>query len=668
MELKNFFVQDDAGNILSAATCYLYERGTESLVEVLQGANGLALSNPFVSDQQGLVQFAAPNGLYDLRVAKGSRDFRLRMQCNDVMETAAAAENAARALENKLKESAVPSEGAAMVGYMLRTVKSKLDDFVSIVDFYRSGDGGQWHQAYARALEVSKYIHFPFRSDIVYTIGLPLDIPSNSYIMCDKGVILCSPPAVDPTGSHVQTVIKAVGKKHIGLVGVLLDGGVREVMTEKSYARPARFIDCEDISCVDFGVVNNPDWALSFEHCDGVRLTQYKQRSYVYSDPELTLKRAGGRDGLHFMDCKNAYAYDLDIESGDDCVGITSKVFGSFNINVKGVRGASVIAGLVIYNEEHTGDGTEYAEVPLDTLTIDDVQAKYEAIVRNVVRVVKYNKNSTIRKVSVTRVRGKSTNHGISLAGIDELHVDDTNVTSMLQHGVYINGCKSVTGAVRGKSISAGFDGVQINGGSDMDLTVSSADSANYGMHLIALQDSVVVPMVRNCGGVSFESASGGNGRMVNCKNVEIPNGVLKGDPSISYFGLIETGNTNCRVGRGVRASGFIGRSGSQSSLSIYQEPAVAIRFKEEASGALTVSSAHGCSVARESLGVYVITFDVPMRNTTFNFQLFAQAVGSVRNVKLSSNPTVSEITVAVVNSAGEPSRSDIVSLLAYDS
>ncbi|MGP5566394.1 hypothetical protein ACTXN8_03240 [Pseudomonas helleri] len=104
MELKNFFVQDDAGNILSAATCYLYERGTESLVEVLQGANGLALANPFVSDQQGLVQFAAPNGLYDLRVVKGARDYRLRMQCNDVTETTEVAERAARALEEKLKD------------------------------------------------------------------------------------------------------------------------------------------------------------------------------------------------------------------------------------------------------------------------------------------------------------------------------------------------------------------------------------------------------------------------------------------------------------------------------------------------------------------------------------------------------------------------------------
>lgn len=146
MELKNFFAQDDAGNILSSATCYLYERGTESLVEVLQGANGLPLSNPFVSDQKGLVQFAAPNGLYDLRVVKGNRDSRLRMQCNDVMETAAAAENAARVIQQKLLDTSSASSGAGMVLTKAplalaieRRVSEKLGERISLLDLVPPG-------------------------------------------------------------------------------------------------------------------------------------------------------------------------------------------------------------------------------------------------------------------------------------------------------------------------------------------------------------------------------------------------------------------------------------------------------------------------------------------------------------------------------------------------
>lgn len=99
MELKNFFALDDDGNVLPNATCYLYERGTENLVPLLRAANGTILANPFSSAADGLVQFAAPNGYYDLRVVSGARDSRLVMQCNDVNDTLKLAEKAASRAE-----------------------------------------------------------------------------------------------------------------------------------------------------------------------------------------------------------------------------------------------------------------------------------------------------------------------------------------------------------------------------------------------------------------------------------------------------------------------------------------------------------------------------------------------------------------------------------------
>lgn len=123
MELKNFFVLDDQGNTLPGATCYLYERGNETLVTGLQGSNGLPLNNPFASDDQGLVQFAAPDGLYDLRVVMGKRDNRIRLQFNDVAETAAAAERAARELEEKLKDPIDPDNGVGMLSIDSRTLR-----------------------------------------------------------------------------------------------------------------------------------------------------------------------------------------------------------------------------------------------------------------------------------------------------------------------------------------------------------------------------------------------------------------------------------------------------------------------------------------------------------------------------------------------------------------
>jgi lysophospholipase L1-like esterase len=99
VELKNFFAQDDAGNILSEATCYVYQRGTESLAGGLTKANGNLLDNPFSADDKGFAEFAAPNGLYDVRLVKGLRDYRIRLQFNDVAETVEAAESAAARAE-----------------------------------------------------------------------------------------------------------------------------------------------------------------------------------------------------------------------------------------------------------------------------------------------------------------------------------------------------------------------------------------------------------------------------------------------------------------------------------------------------------------------------------------------------------------------------------------
>lgn len=110
MELKNYFAQDTEGNVLAEATCYLYLRGTENLAAGLLRANGLPLANPFVADAFGLIQFAAPSGLYDLRVVKGSRDYRLGVQCLDVKETlvqAQAAAGQAEAARDKAQLSAV---------------------------------------------------------------------------------------------------------------------------------------------------------------------------------------------------------------------------------------------------------------------------------------------------------------------------------------------------------------------------------------------------------------------------------------------------------------------------------------------------------------------------------------------------------------------------------
>lgn len=147
LELKNFFVQDDQGNKLPGATCYLYQRGTENQAIGLQKANGVALQNPFISDDNGLVQFAAPNGLYDLRTTTSNRDFRIQLQFNDVAEDLQAANTAADRAENardvaQLSASIYPTVdlGLAATGFggYFKVLSPQSSEYLIL---YRNDDG-----------------------------------------------------------------------------------------------------------------------------------------------------------------------------------------------------------------------------------------------------------------------------------------------------------------------------------------------------------------------------------------------------------------------------------------------------------------------------------------------------------------------------------------------
>lgn len=71
MQLQNFYAQDANGNIVPGAACTLYLPGSTTLASGLVDVNGDPLPNPFSANGDGLAQFAAPNGEYDLKIEAG---------------------------------------------------------------------------------------------------------------------------------------------------------------------------------------------------------------------------------------------------------------------------------------------------------------------------------------------------------------------------------------------------------------------------------------------------------------------------------------------------------------------------------------------------------------------------------------------------------------------
>ncbi|CAI8792215.1 sialate O-acetylesterase [Pseudomonas sp. IT-P218] len=141
MELKSFFVQDDQGNKLPGAVCYMYQRGTESIVEGLRKPNGEPLPNPFNSDNDAKVQLGAPNGLYDIRVSTPTRDYRIPLQFNDVSDVLEQANTAATRAETARDSAHLTSgvkttieEGllSAPEGGLFSVLAASTDDYVSV--------------------------------------------------------------------------------------------------------------------------------------------------------------------------------------------------------------------------------------------------------------------------------------------------------------------------------------------------------------------------------------------------------------------------------------------------------------------------------------------------------------------------------------------------------
>lgn len=92
MELKTYFAQDIEGNVLPNADVTVYfPAGQTVTLATLFDANNNLLTNPFQAGEDGLIQFAAANGRYDVKVASGVRVFTIsNVQLQDFDDAVAA--------------------------------------------------------------------------------------------------------------------------------------------------------------------------------------------------------------------------------------------------------------------------------------------------------------------------------------------------------------------------------------------------------------------------------------------------------------------------------------------------------------------------------------------------------------------------------------------------
>lgn len=185
MELKTYFAQDRAGNVVPSATVAIYLTGTNTLATGLLDVNNAGISNPFTADANGKIQFKAADGIYDMVISYGSQTGpRVTIQCIDLAGQVSAAEQAVSDAESARDQTQqiindagdqstlvvlAQSTGAGKSGfsqtavYDQNTVGEKLQRIVTPEDFRDANSAaGDWTTAIQAAINSgAREIYFP---------------------------------------------------------------------------------------------------------------------------------------------------------------------------------------------------------------------------------------------------------------------------------------------------------------------------------------------------------------------------------------------------------------------------------------------------------------------------------------------------------------------------
>ena len=138
MELKTYFAQDAAGNIISSAIVNVFLQGTTTLATGLTRADGTPLENPFAADGAGRIQFRAPDGYYDVQVSGGPGIIQtLTIQCVDYSEAKADADRA--------------EEAADRADISAEQAQNSLNSITGINTNFEQNSREQWRRSLAEA-------------------------------------------------------------------------------------------------------------------------------------------------------------------------------------------------------------------------------------------------------------------------------------------------------------------------------------------------------------------------------------------------------------------------------------------------------------------------------------------------------------------------------------
>lgn len=480
-----------------------------------------------------------------------------------------------------------------------RSIAQRAGDEVVLDDFYVTADSGDWGLTLTRALAYATPLGRGVHLKRLYPIKTTVNLQDNDRVFGDGS----STGLVAPTDTPLS-LINASSRTNIQLSNFLVDGGMTSAYPTKSSIRGVKIYDCTKVRLNRMHVKNCADWAVAVLRCQDVQVT-----NHVHTGGGLG--RPGGRDGLHFMDCSDILVDGADMETGDDCVALTSETVGNARVVFRNIRGSSDIGSVVINNEEGA------TTFPTYDLTIQNVSTKSPT--RNVVRVQAINGATIVQRVNISGVSGESqTIAGMQLSRIKDLTVTGCNVRGKT-HGIQMGNCENFTlSNVEATSLTANYDGFNISSSNYGILTgCRSRGAALWGIQVNGSTFVTVSECITlDCGVLS--GSTGGGLRIVNGSDNTVIGGTFAGDPAVTTYGLSYSATPRLRVHDSVQLGGLNKTSFRLQGLNAVQVPAATARFKDD--GTLTLQSRYSCSITKNALGDYTLNYTESDGVTAKNF------------------------------------------------
>lgn len=325
MELKTYFAQDRAGNLIPNATVTIYLTGTNTLATGLKTVSDAALSNPFTATADGKIQFKAADGIYDMQVSYGTQTGpRITIQCLDQAGQVAAAQQAANDAEATRDEIqqilddageqstlvflAQPGGAGAVNTALGITTQKYIDNSSPRISDYKVQTGDDATSAFSsaitKALSTTGVVIVDV-SCIVDTISVPSGVTirisdyktvthkanasASMFILSNDSLIKASNKKGRLRGnsanqSSIRRCISAVGVNNAGVDGV-------DIRDFNSYG--AYFENCEDTFCKNSTIRNITGGPV--ETAAGEYVTNCKRHDSLYNDIRDT-----GSNGIKF--------------------------------------------------------------------------------------------------------------------------------------------------------------------------------------------------------------------------------------------------------------------------------------------------------------------------------------------------------------------------------